>query len=214
MKSFTGEVCPLCEGNSNFFGEFRKQDYFQCETCRSVFLHKIYYLNSQSEKDRYLLHHNDIQDQNYRNFVAPIIQSVLSQIPLSAIGLDFGSGPTPIVSKLLSDNGYLVEKYDPYFAKDESVLNQKYDYIVACEVIEHFQNPQKEFSLLRSLLKEKGKLFCKTSLFTEEIDFQNWYYKNDPTHVFFYHLESLDWIRGHLDFKNVYVKNSVIQFDL
>lgn len=92
------------------------------------------------------------------------------------------------------------------------MLKFKYNYIICCEVIEHFHFPQKEFTLLRSLLKPGGILYCMTEIYSEDIDFINWHYKNDPTHVFFYHKDALKWIQEHFRFSEVKKKNRLIEF--
>ena len=33
-----------------------------------------------------------------------------------------------------------------------------------------------------------------TDIYDENIDFSSWYYKNDPTHIFFYHMKTFEWI--------------------
>jgi hypothetical protein len=55
-----------------------------------------------------------------------------------------------------------------------------------------------------------GKLYCKTDIYKDEIDFKSWYYKDDPTHVFFYHEEAFKWIVKNLGFKNYKIKERVI----
>jgi hypothetical protein len=79
--------------------------------------------------------------------------------------------------------------------------------------MEHFKDPNNEFKLLRSLLKENGKLFCMTSLYGQDIDFKNWYYKNDRTHRFFYHKDSLEWIRATYGFSSLNINGALIQFN-
>jgi 2-polyprenyl-3-methyl-5-hydroxy-6-metoxy-1,4-benzoquinol methylase len=92
------------------------------------------------------------------------------------------------------------------------LLEAKYDFIVCCEVIEHFHNPRKEFLLLRKLLFPKGKLYCATNLYTNEIDFSQWYYKNDFTHTFFYATETIEWIKKKLSFSSATIDNRLITF--
>ena len=78
--------------------------------------------------------------------------------------------------------------------------------------MEHFSAPKREFSELASLLKPGGKLYCKTSLYSKEIDFDNWYYKNDVTHIFFYTVKSLEWIKTNLTFSALEVHPNAIIF--
>ena len=81
------------------------------------------------------------------------------------------------------------------------------------EVIEHFHHPKKEFELLFNLLKPGGKLYCKTDLFSESKNFDSWGYKNDPTHVFFYHQKSILWIQKNIGFTSVKIDGRLIVFE-
>ncbi len=51
-----------------------------------------------------------------------------------------------------------------------------------------------------------------TDLYNEAIDFDSWYYKNDPTHVFFYTKETFEWIREKYNFLNVTIAHRFIIF--
>jgi len=205
-------TCPLCSGDSQLYAEFRNRTFWLCQNCKSVYVDPSNHLSPSSEKKRYLSHNNDVYDPKYQAFVFPIVEAVKKNFTPTASGLDFGAGTGPVTAKLLEDNGYLVALYDPYFCNDVTKLDQKYDYIIACEVIEHFRKPYQEFYQLRTLLKEGGKLFCMTSLFTESIDFQNWYYKNDETHLFFYHQDAIAWIGNYFHFKTNHVIGNLIEF--
>jgi hypothetical protein len=79
--------------------------------------------------------------------------------------------------------------------------------------MEHFFNPHKEFRLLARLLNPGGKLYCKTSLFNDDQDFGSWYYKNDPTHVFLYSSESLEWIKDNFKLKKLQIEPKLITFE-
>jgi hypothetical protein len=52
-----------------------------------------------------------------------------------------------------------------------------------------------------------------TELYNEGIDFASWYYKNDPTHVFFYSQETFEWIKKEFCFSNVKVDERLIIFE-
>lgn len=206
------ELCPLCCSESKFFAKTRKRSYFQCKLCSAVFMQASDHLSIDAEKKRYLSHNNDVEDKKYQDFVSPLVNSIRGHFSRESVGLDFGAGTGPVSTKLLEDNGYNVNKYDPFFWKEEGVLKLSYDFIFACEVIEHFRMPKSEFKLMRSLLKKDGILFCMSSIYSESIDFENWYYKNDPTHVFFYHKKTLDWIRENFHFREVLIQDNLIRF--
>ena len=87
----------------------------------------------------------------------------------------------------------------PVKSAGKSAVN---DFIICCEVIEHFHSPSSEFALLRKLLKPGGSLLCMTHLLPKKTAFRNWYYKNDPTHVIFYSEENIQWIKSNFNFES------------
>jgi SAM-dependent methyltransferase len=192
--------CPLCDGNAELFFEMPGKEYYQCGQCSGLFLGRACYVSKEDEKRRYEKHNNNIEDPRYQKFVEPIVSKIQETFGREHQGLDFGAGTGPVIAKLLREKGYSVELYDPYFCDDPKTLEKEYDFIVCCEVIEHFHYPAKEFRRLRSLLKPGGVLFCQTALYSKETDFKNWYYKNDQTHVFFYHANTLLWIQSKCGF--------------
>jgi hypothetical protein len=204
--------CPLCAGKSDPFQQFRKKQYLTCSKCYSIFLHRDHFLSPLEEEARYLKHNHDVENPNYQNFVLPLVELVTKRFSPAHKGLDFGAGKGPIVSKLLSDKNFRMNQFDLYFWNDPQVLDESYDFIVCSEVIEHFRNPIEEFSKLRKLLKEGGALYCMTSIFEESIDFEKWYYKDDPTHVFFYHTKAIKWIRDYFQYKEVSISKNLITF--
>jgi cyclopropane fatty-acyl-phospholipid synthase-like methyltransferase len=144
--------------------------------------------------------------------VQPIVQAILKAQPKAAVGLDFGAGTGPVIAQMLKKEGYDISLYDPFFYREKEVLNSTYDFIICCEVIEHFHDPATEFALLKKLLKPGGRLFCMTHLLTKKEDFKNWYYKNDFTHVIFYTPKTLQWIQKKVGFKHLSIDNRLIRF--
>jgi SAM-dependent methyltransferase len=203
-------LCPLCSHNASLFFKNEKQLFYQCNTCKGIFADKKLHLNNHEEKARYKHHKNHIDDLGYIQFADPIISSVKKYFNSSHKGLDFGVGHTPVISEVLKKDKYQLEIYDPLFFNNKEVLKNKYDFIVSCEVIEHFFNPLKEFTLLTNLLKPQGKLFCMTFIYKEDIDFEKWFYKNDPTHVFLYQKETFLWIAEKFKFQPVKIKNRLV----
>ena len=116
-------------------------------------------------------------------------------------GLDFGSGTGPVISSMLNKEGYDIAQYDPFFAPDKSALEKMYDYIVSCEVFEHFYHPKKEIDRLASLLNPNGALLIMTLLYDDEMDFDTWFYRKDPTHVFIYRKETIEYIANQKGFE-------------
>lgn len=202
--------CRLCSTPTESFHQEKDRHYFRCSTCKAIQLHPDNYLSPEEEKARYQTHNNDVNDPGYQEFVQPIVDTILQNHTPEHQGLDFGCGTGPVITKLLRDQGFTIRTYDPFFDDDTSSLQQTYNYIACCEVIEHFHHPAKEFKLLKSLLNPKGKLYCKTDIYTDDIDFSTWYYKNDSTHVFFYHPATLEWIRSQYAFDSLQIQDRLI----
>jgi Zn-finger nucleic acid-binding protein len=205
-------ICPLCATPSNAFYEGEKQHFMLCPNCKGIFRDRDELLHEQDEKERYLHHKSDVKDMGYFKFVSPIIEQVKHHFDKGARGLDFGCGHTPVLSEHLKKEAYTMSHFDPIFFNDTSLINSSYDFIVCCEVMEHFFYPFQEFKKLYKALLPNGKLICKTHLFEEEMDFDSWYYKNDPSHVFIYQHKTIEWIKDFCYFKEVKITDRVITF--
>lgn len=206
-------ICTLCNTETIFLENIHLKTYYNCPNCKGILMNPANFVSISEEITRYKTHNNDVYDSGYQNFVKPIVNSVLTDLNITDQGLDFGCGTGPVITKLLRDKKYNITTYDPFFDNNLAALKTTYNFIVCCEVIEHFHNPFKEFKLLKSLLKPNGKLYCMTDIYNETINFKNWYYKNDETHVFFYHKHTFDWIKNNFGFSKVTVKNRLIIFE-
>lgn len=204
--------CPLCKSSASLFCE-DKQTYYKCECCAGIFTDRDELPDSSSEKERYELHSDDSQDIGYIKFVSPLTDRIQQEHTQRESGLDFGAGTSCIVSSILHKSNYMIKNYDPFFHNNRELLEDTYDYISSCEVVEHFYNPYKEFELLKKLLKENGKMYLMTEPYKNSIDFSKWYYKNDSTHVFFYMEETFEWIKKEFGFSGLEVKGRVVLFE-
>lgn len=202
------QKCPLCQSISK---QFYKEEFYLCSCCAGIFRSKENLLNNEEEKKRYENHINNSDDLGYQNFVSPITNSVLNEYEKNNIGLDFGCGKDSPIVKVLRQNEYKILEYDPYFFDDKTLLENKYDYIASCEVIEHFYNPQKEFKLFKRLLKNSGTLYLMTGVYNKNIDFEKWWYKNDPTHVFIFQKETFQWIKNKFGFEDLKIEKNFIR---
>ncbi|TVQ94338.1 MAG: class I SAM-dependent methyltransferase [Bacteroidetes bacterium] len=208
MKSY----CPLCCGLGDLYYNQPGRKFYLCEGCGGLFVPTTFFPDWQEEKERYLEHNNDVNDPRYRAFVAPIVNAVMNAFGKESSGLDFGAGTGPVVSTILRENDYQIELYDPFFHPHPYLLKKTYDFIVSCEVVEHFFKPRKEFQLMKSLLKPNGKLFCMTGLYNNTIDFSSWQYKNDFTHVFIYQKKTMEWIRENFGFSGMENDGNLVVF--
>ncbi|MFO8062297.1 MAG: class I SAM-dependent methyltransferase [bacterium] len=201
--------CPLCGSEGK---KFYKDLYMTCSKCGGIYMHESFYCSPDKERARYEEHNNDVYDNGYREFVSPITEYILKHYTVSDRGLDYGAGTGPVISKILKDSGFNIKIYDPFFADNEQLLNSQYNYIVCCEVIEHFNKPAGEFQKLKNMLMPEGKLICMTNLYDDDLDFARWNYKDDQTHVFIYRRETIEYIARHFYFKAYSIKNRLIIF--
>lgn len=210
----TNRICPICSSLAYAFHRDKNRIYYYCDHCYARFCPPEFYPKSSYEKSRYETHNNDIENIGYQSFVMPLVEKVRAVFSPEDKGLDYGAGPGPVISKLLRESGYDISVYDPFFHPDKALLKTRYDYIVACEVIEHFHYPLEEFQFLHDRLLTGGKLICMTSIYHSQIDFKTWHYKNDKTHVLFYHKKTLEYIKERFGFKSLEIKNKLIVFSV
>ena len=204
--------CPLClEPNTRQLDTSPR--FYKCHQCTTIFRGREHLLPPEKEMERYLLHENDVTDKAYQQFVAPVVDKVLASFIPPAKGLDFGAGTGPVIAKLLGERGYEIALWDPFFHPDPAVLEAKYDFIVCCEVIEHFHTPIAEFHLMKNLLKPGGQVICMTDPLPKNKLFEDWHYKNDPTHVIFYSEENVAWIKEHFGFTDADLDGRLIVFN-
>ncbi len=203
--------CGLCEVGAKEILRHEERDFLRCDSCGSIMLSPENYLSARQEEERYKLHSSDIREPGYRKSVTPLVEAVEKDLRPPASGLDYGAGESRVAAVLLNEKGFDMSAYDPIFADDNKLLKQKYDFIVCNEVIEHFKEPAKEFKRLYSLLKPGGRLYCQTQIYSQDIDFSKWWYKNDPTHVFFYTRKSFEWIRDNIGYSSLEITGNVVK---
>lgn len=192
--------CPLCNNlNTYVYSRDKKREYQQCRNCSTVFVTDQYHLSIENEKKRYDLHTNSKDDNYYSDFLNRIVTPITSFVEKGSHGLDFGSGPGPILKDLFKPFNIKLSEYDLYYNNDKSLLDRNWDFIVTTEVIEHLKEPYKTIKALWDIIKTGGVLGVMTSLLTEDIDFNSWYYKGDPTHITFYSKNSFNWLAKELN---------------
>ena len=180
-------ICNICRSNAaSSFNTLDSKTYWSCNVCGCKYLDKLYFIDPVEEEQRYLEHNNNIKDNEYRAFLSRLSDPLKEKISLGSNGLDFGCGTGPALADMLTQDGFKVELYDPFFFPDKGVLSKQYDFITCTETVEHFCDPFKEFNTLNDLLKPGGWLGVMTSFLTSDEMFESWYYRRDPTHVSFY----------------------------
>jgi hypothetical protein len=192
-------LCPLCHAQKPALYARHKRAYHLCAECSLLFVSPDEYLDEEAEKKRYDLHTNSSGDPGYKNYLRKVSDPLCERLSKGSSGLDFGSGPGPTLSKILQEQGHEMRIYDYFYAKDEAVLKQKYDFITSTEVVEHLYDPHSVLDQLWGMLKAEGLLALLTQLYPARELFDEWYYKNDPTHVCFYSLPTMSWLASKWD---------------
>lgn len=169
-------------------------DYWRCDACRAIFMDEAQLPDREFERQRYQLHDNNPEDPGYRRFLNKLAAPLLERIPPNSEGLDFGCGPGPALVMMLTEAGYSIRLYDPFFHPDQSALDRQHDFVTCTETVEHFHRPYDEFARLDSLLRPGGLLGIMTTFLTDESRFADWHYRRDPTHVVFYRAETFEKI--------------------
>lgn len=184
--------CRLCGcPELAVFATLEDRAYWSCEACEAVLLDEACLPTPPDEFAYYRLHENDVDDPRYRSFVSRLGGPLLQRLKPGCEGLDYGCGPGPALAAILGEHGHAVTLYDPFFHPDAAALKRTYDFIICCEVAEHFHRPGDEFARLDTLLRPGGLLGLMTCFRTDDRRFANWQYRHDPTHVVFYREETL-----------------------
>jgi hypothetical protein len=147
-----------------------------------------------AERRHYLTHENDPEDPRYRAFLDRLAVPLAERLTPGARGLDYGCGPGPALAVMLEERHFRMAVYDPFFAPDERVLAERYDFVTCTETAEHFHHPAAEFARLDGLLVPGGWLGLMTETRRDERPLAGWRYARDPTHVSLYHERTMAWV--------------------
>jgi len=206
-------TCPLCKASDTLlFHNDKSREYYQCQECFLVYTSTDFYLSSVDEKKRYNLHQNSDETEGYRKYLEKVSLPVMQRFDIDHKGLDFGCGPGPLLYEMFVEAGYAMQKYDVFYEPNLEVLKQQYDFITMTEVIEHLHKPSQVLKQLFDMLAKKGSLVVMTNLYTDKAGFTSWWYKNDLTHVCFFHTKSLEWIAQKFEADLEYLSKEVFIF--
>lgn len=191
--------CILCNSNNTHqVLKDRPFTYYACRNCGLHFVEPGQRLDPDVEKSRYDLHENSPDDPNYRDFLSQLFDPLNKRLSPNQFGLDFGSGPGPTLSVMFEEAGHKMNIYDPFYANNMSVFDEKYDFITTTETAEHLFRPREEFEKLWDILKPGGYLGVMTMLLQKPETFRTWHYRKDDTHVTFYQKKTFRWLAQHL----------------
>jgi len=192
------EICPMCKSSGvALFYKDEHGTHYRCEVCKLISSDPADLPSPEDEIARYDQHENHPGDPDYRAFLSQLFDPLESLLEPNSKGLDFGSGPGPTLSVMFEEKGHIVNLYDPFYAYNPAVFDEKYDFIVSTETFEHLHHPGKEVYRLWSCLKPGGYLGIMTKMAGDRENFADWHYKKDLTHVTFFSEETFKWMAEH-----------------
>jgi len=209
-------ICTLCGDCTEHYSQDKRRDYFECQSCSLVQVPKEQRLSLIEEKVEYDKHENNADDLGYRRFLFrmldPMLEALTGRDKANLLGLDFGSGPEPVLQRMFFERGVKQHIYDIFYAPDTSPLdvNSHYDFITTTEVVEHLHAPGFELERLWSLLTAGGVLGVMTKRVTSLEAFQQWHYKNDPTHVCFFSIATFEYLAQKWGAELSVISNDVV----
>lgn len=211
-------LCKICGGETSIIRHEKSGvDYHRCSVCDFIYKDPAAVITPEQELYIYDQHNNSIEDPRYvRYFKDFIDNAIMSQRIDGYEGLDFGSGPSPVLAMILErDYHFKMDIYDLFYAPEKVYLEKKYDLITTTEVVEHFMDPMAYFKLFRSLMKENSLLAVMTQFHPKSNKtFLKWHYIRDDSHISFYSHETMRKIAELLELEIVYmdkVKNTAFR---
>lgn len=200
--------CKICgEKTRTILHEKLKASYHCCSFCEFISKDENSMITQEKELKIYNSHNNSIEDVGYVNFLVEFLKdAVFKFVDKVEIGLDFGSGPSPVLAMLLErDYCIPMDIYDYFYAPQKIYQNKKYDLITTTEVVEHLKDPLYYFNLFKEHLKDDGVLAVMT-LFHPENDkkFLDSHYVRDKSHISFFTPKTLKLIAEKTGLEMIY----------
>lgn len=217
-------TCGLCNQKFNstevdITHESWKQDkdrFVLCTCCDLIQVRKSSRLSEIDERKRYELHQN--KNDDYKLFLKPFANLIFDRLSGRSTNenrslndlqvLDFGSGPCPVLSELLNEKDLHTDSYDLYF--QPQTLNKKYDLIIMHEVFEHLREPIEVWRQILNHLNLNGEILIRTK--TRPIDFNNWWYARDATHIIFPSVTTWNWLAVNFQMQIEFIESDIVVF--
>lgn len=205
------EKCPVCTSSTEEIQHPTFGKYFSCNVCEFIFKSREEIITSTTEKNIYDQHNNSIDQEGYVDFLYGFLHNALfPYIHQNRKGLDFGSGPTPVLAEILQEyHGCSMDIYDLFYSPNKVYLNKKYDFITSTEVAEHLINPMEYFKLFKELLNNNGVLAIMTLFHPRDLHrFMSWHYIRDKSHVSFYSIKTMEYIANNIGLEIIYTNDN------
>jgi len=200
--------CKICgEETREIMNEKLGVVFYYYDACEFISKDAEIKLTREEELALYETHENSIDDPTYVAYFKKFLNAaVLDYCTLPGKGLDFGSGPSPVLGMILErDYDFLMDIYDLYYSPEKTYEHKKYDLVTATEVVEHLKYPLEYFKLFESLLKDDGILSIMTLFHArDDAAFENWHYLRDITHISFYTQKTLESIAKMVGLEIIY----------
>lgn len=201
--------CKIC-GYETRIIEVTKEciKYHYCDRCEYISKDPTDHVTEEQELIIYDRHTNSIKDESYIAYFRTFInKSILQYRSDGTRGLDFGSGPEPVLSELLKrDYGFEMDIYDKFYAPEQIYEGKTYDLVTSTEVVEHLDDPIKYFKLFSSLLAKDGILAIMTQFHPkDDAIFSGWHYRRDDSHISFFTPKTIRWIADQVGLEVVFI---------
>ena len=190
-------ICPSCKHRTlPFLHVALAKRFGHCPVCECIHLEKTYQLSNEKEKEKYDQHQNSLENAGYVEMFENFLDFFWNELTCKDyLGLDFGSGPAPVLRELMQRRGASVDCYDKFYQPLLVYENKCYDFITSTEVFEHLDNPKEVLTLLASLLKPNGIIALMTLFHhNDRKHFLTWWYPRDLTHITFYTPKTLQML--------------------
>lgn len=199
--------CKICSNDTRIIRDIQFDiEYYKCLNCEFIHMDDNKRVTFDDEREVYDLHENSLECEGYVNMFRKFLEKAVLPFKTCGKGLDFGSGPEPVLMQLLNrDYQFDMENYDLHFQPQKIYIGKKYDMILSTEVVEHLPDPMEIFELIYNIL-EDGAIFAFMTILhsNSDEDFNKWWYRRDKTHISFFSEKTLQVIADKLGFKLIY----------
>ncbi len=203
--------CKICGRKTHEIFQMKfKIKYHYCDYCGFISKDENDFITRDEELKIYNNHNNSIEDPRYVAFFKRFLDKAVLRFCNGKKGLDFGSGPSPVLSMILErDYGFSMDNYDLYYSPETIYEGRTYDLITSTEVIEHIPNPLEYFSIFKRCMKKDSILSIMTLFHPEnKREFLNWYYMRDMSHISFFTPQTMKVIAELVGMKIIYTDNT------
>ena len=182
-------TCKLChQPTISFFDTHMQCETYHCKPCEFIFKDDACIITQDKELKVYEQHNNSEENLGYVAMFQDFMDKTFLPYreKITAV-LDFGSGPNPVLAKIMTKDGFNVEHYDKFFSQQKVYEGKKYDLITATEVIEHISDIQEVMAFFSKHLNPNAYLALMTQFHTNNTEeYMKWWYRRDPTHISFF----------------------------